>query len=70
MELVAVSRRDPVLLARVQQEFGFQHALTDYRELLALDLDGVVVSSPHAAHRTSTPWRRCGAACMSCARSR
>lgn len=50
VELVAVSRRDPVLLARVQQEFGFQHALTDYRELLALDLDGVVVSSPHAAH--------------------
>lgn len=50
VELVAVSRRDPALLAEVQREFGFEHALTDYRELLQLGLDGVVVSSPHAAH--------------------
>jgi predicted dehydrogenase len=50
VEMVAVARRDPALLARVQEEFGFEHALTDYRALLELDLDGVVVSSPHAAH--------------------
>lgn len=50
VELVAVARRDPALLARIKAEFGFRHAVTDYRELLSLDLDGVVVSSPHAAH--------------------
>ncbi len=50
VEMVAVSRRDPALLAVVQREFGFEHALTDYRDLLQLDLDGIVVSSPHAAH--------------------
>ncbi len=50
VEMVAVARRDPELLAVVQREFGFEHAFTDYRELLELDLDGVVVSSPHSAH--------------------
>ena len=50
VEMVAVSRRDPELLAVVQREFGFEHAFTDYRELLELDLDGIVVGSPHAAH--------------------
>lgn len=50
VEMVAVSRRDPDLLARVKEEFAFQHAMTDYRELLELDLDGVIVGSPHAAH--------------------
>jgi predicted dehydrogenase len=50
VELVAVARRDPGLLAVVKERFGIRHAMTDYRELLALDLDGVVVSSPHAAH--------------------
>jgi predicted dehydrogenase len=50
VELVAVARRDPELLAAVQREFGFPHATTDYRELLELDLDGVIVGSPHAAH--------------------
>lgn len=50
VEMVAVSRRDPELLREVQERFGFEHALTDYREMLELGLDGVVVSSPHAAH--------------------
>ena len=50
VELVAVARRDPELLIKVKQEFGFRHAVTDYRELLAFELDGVVVSSPHVAH--------------------
>jgi len=50
VELVAVSRRDPVLLEAVRRKFGFTVATTDYRELLELDLDGVVVSSPHALH--------------------
>lgn len=50
VELVAVARRDPALLEAVRERFGFRHALTDHRELLALDLDGIVVSSPHATH--------------------
>jgi predicted dehydrogenase len=50
VELVGVARRDPALLEVVRTTFGFAVALTDYRELLALDLDGIVVSSPHAAH--------------------
>jgi predicted dehydrogenase len=50
VELVAVARRDPALLEIVRERFGFQVAVADYRELLELDLDGVVVSSPHAAH--------------------
>lgn len=50
VEMVAVARRDPTLLEAVRREFGFQHAFRDYRELLELDLDGVIVGSPHAAH--------------------
>lgn len=48
--MVAVCRRDPELLRTVAERFGFSVATTDYAELLALDLDGVVVSSPHSAH--------------------
>jgi predicted dehydrogenase len=50
VELVAVSRRNPEFLARVRDAFGFSVATTDYRELLELDLNGVVVSSPHDLH--------------------
>jgi predicted dehydrogenase len=50
VELVAVSRRNPQILAQVRDAFGFQVATTDYRELLEQDLDGVVVSSPHDLH--------------------
>lgn len=50
VELVAVSRRNAELLATVQRTFGFPVATTDYRELLALGLDGIIVSSPHDAH--------------------
>ena len=50
VEMVAVSRRDPQLLREVQERFGFERAFTDYRELLQLGLDGILVGSPHAAH--------------------
>lgn len=50
VELVAVCRRDPELLKKVADAFSFPVATTDLDELLALDLDGVVVSSPHSAH--------------------
>ena len=50
VELVAVSRTNPQLLAQVKEAFGFPIATTDYRELLELGLDGIVVSSPHHLH--------------------
>jgi predicted dehydrogenase len=50
VELVGVSRRNPESLRRIADVFGFRVATTDYRELLELDLDGVVVSSPHSLH--------------------
>jgi predicted dehydrogenase len=37
-------------LAFVQREFGFRHGTEDYTELLALDLDAVIVASPHHMH--------------------
>ena len=50
VDLVAVCGIDTDSLARVRDRFGFRIATTDFRELLAADLDGVVVSSPHTLH--------------------
>lgn len=50
VELVGVCRLGRDELALVQERFGFAHATEDYRELVALDLDGVIVASPHVAH--------------------
>jgi predicted dehydrogenase len=50
VELVGVCGVDAELLRRVQDEFGFAHTTEDYRELLELDLDGVVICSPHHLH--------------------
>lgn len=50
VELVGVCRLGAAELAQVRERFGFAHATEDYRELLALDLDGVVVASPHTLH--------------------
>ena len=50
VELVAVCRPDRDLLLQVQKAFGFRHATEDYRELLALDLDAVVITTPHHLH--------------------
>jgi predicted dehydrogenase len=38
------------MLQTVKENFGFPFATEDYRELLKLDLDGVVVTSPHHLH--------------------
>lgn len=48
--LVSVCRLGGAELAHVRDRFGFVHATEDYRELLAQDLDAVVVSSPHIMH--------------------
>jgi predicted dehydrogenase len=50
VELVAVCRPDAPLLEEVRNHFGFKFATEDYRELLALDLDAVLVSTPHHVH--------------------
>lgn len=50
VEFVCVCRRDQELARRIQQDFGFAHTAADHRDLLAHDLDGVVVSTPHPLH--------------------
>lgn len=50
VEMVSVCGLDEKVLTRCQCDFGFAHATDDYRDLLRLDLDGVVVASPHAFH--------------------
>ena len=50
-EVVAVCRRDPAALGTVAAHFGVPHRFTDYARLLdEVELDAVVVSSPHGLH--------------------
>src|SRR5437667_11563887 len=50
VEMVSVCGLYQIVLRRCQRDFGFQHATTDYHELLRQNLDGVVVASPHSFH--------------------
>lgn len=50
VELVSVCRLGATELAQVRERFVIKHATEDYHELLAQDLDAVVVSSPHVMH--------------------
>ena len=50
VQLAGVCRLGGPILERVRETFGFPFATEDYRELLARDLDGVVVTSPHHLH--------------------
>ena len=50
VELVGVARPDRALLDWVADEFGFHVAATDYREVLAQELDICIVSSPNRFH--------------------
>lgn len=50
VELMAVCCLGADVLRAVKDHFGFAHATEDYRELLELDLDGVIVGSPHTLH--------------------
>ena len=50
-EIVAVNRLGSRELAEIQSAFGVEHGFEDYREMLArVEMDGVVVSSPHVLH--------------------
>lgn len=50
VEIVAVCRRNGDVAARIAERFGVPHAVTDYRQALALGLDAVVVASPPNVH--------------------
>ncbi|MGY8826983.1 MAG: Gfo/Idh/MocA family protein [Candidatus Latescibacterota bacterium] len=51
VEMTAVCRLGKGELAQVEERFGFSHATEDYRELLEnVELDAVVVASPHTLH--------------------
>lgn len=50
-EIVAVNRLGARELNEIQSAFGIKHGFEDYREMLArVEMDGVVVSSPHVLH--------------------
>ena len=50
VELVAVARKGPELLQRIQSDFGFGSASEDYRDVLAAGVDVCVVASPSGLH--------------------
>ena len=51
VEVTCICGLEPEHLRKVQQKFGIPYVTQDYRELLSRnDVDGVVVSSPHALH--------------------
>jgi predicted dehydrogenase len=50
-EIVAVNRLGAAELTEIQKAFGIARGFEDYREMLAtVEMDGVVVSSPHILH--------------------
>ncbi len=50
VEFVAVSRRGPEVLARIQEQYGFASASADYRDTVGAGLDICVVASPSGYH--------------------
>jgi predicted dehydrogenase len=50
VEFVAVSRKGPELLAKVKDEFNFQIASEDYRDVLNAGVDICIVGSPTGLH--------------------
>jgi predicted dehydrogenase len=51
VEVNCICGLEPEHLQTVQRKFGIPHTTRDYKELLSRDdLDGIVVSSPHALH--------------------
>ena len=50
-EIAGICATDLVALKKVQDEFGIAYGTADYRKLLSeVDLDGVIISSPHIFH--------------------
>ena len=54
VELSIVNRRDPEPLARIQAQFGFRMATTDWHEVIAAEPDIVLVATPPSLHAEQT----------------
>lgn len=50
VEFVGICRSDQQALARIQEQFGFEMASSDYRDVLDRDLDIAIVASPSGFH--------------------
>lgn len=50
VEFVGVSRKGPELLEKIKNEYGFQVASEDYRDILDAGLDVAIVASPSGFH--------------------
>lgn len=50
IELTIVSRRNEALLGRIQHNFGFEQATTDWHEVIEAEPDVVVIGSPPRRH--------------------
>src|SRR4051812_46948757 len=53
-ELVAIAGRDEQRLAEMRERFGFARATTDWRELIADDIDVLLNLGPNALHAEPT----------------
>ena len=54
-EIAGICATDTSAIKKLQDEFGIKYAVTDYQQLLnELDLDGVIISSPHIFHYEHT----------------
>lgn len=54
VEFDIVNRRDPVLLERIRERFGFARSTTDWHDVIAARPDLVIVASPVALHYEQT----------------
>lgn len=50
VEFVGVSRKGPELLEKIKNEYGFQVASEDYRDILDAGIDVAIVASPSGFH--------------------
>jgi predicted dehydrogenase len=50
VDFTIVNRRDPVLLERIRDRFGFERSTTDWHDVIAASPDIVIVASPVALH--------------------
>jgi predicted dehydrogenase len=50
VEFVGVSRKGPELLEKIRQDYGFQVASEDYRDVLDAGIDVAIIASPSGLH--------------------
>jgi predicted dehydrogenase len=54
VEFVGVCRKGPELLQKIKDDWGFQVASEDYRDVIAAGMDICLVASPHGLHHEHT----------------